>query len=192
MLLGLALHVLLLFDPAPHMPAAAVDAAIAEAARIWAPYGVVIAAGTGQESLPRAGTAVLTVTPRRAPTQASADDGHGLGALDFTRSGRALPHVTVDYAGLRRLVRGLAAFGKRAPQWPAALHNQVIGRVLGRILAHEIGHYLLGSGHAPAGLMRARHSIAELAAPQEVDYRLEGIEPLRLLRAVEAPDGPGH
>jgi hypothetical protein len=40
-----------------------------------------------------------------------------------------------------------------------------MGRVLGRALAHEIGHYLLGTReHSRSGLMRAAQGIDELMA----------------------------
>ncbi len=36
--------------------------------------------------------------------------------------------------------------------------------LLGFVIAHELGHLLLGPGHAPDGVMRARWNISELKA----------------------------
>ena len=45
--------------------------------------------------------------------------------------------------------------------------------VLGRAIAHEVGHLLLGSGsHSPSGLMRAVWTDAELKADRREDWRL--------------------
>lgn len=47
---------------------------------------------------------------------------------------------------------------------PALLHDRRLGIVLGRTVAHEIGHYLLStSGHARRGLMRARIDASDFA-----------------------------
>ena len=49
---------------------------------------------------------------------------------------------------------------------PAAYRHRLMGRVLGRAIAHELGHFLFGSsGHAADGLMRARHRLDDLTSP---------------------------
>jgi hypothetical protein len=51
-------------------------------------------------------------------------------------------------------------------QLPFRARNEALGRVLGRAIAHEIGHYARNSsGHSPSGLMRASHPIAVMAGP---------------------------
>jgi hypothetical protein len=43
---------------------------------------------------------------------------------------------------------------------PMRAQETLVGRALGRALAHEIGHYLLQTpAHSPVGLMRARRSV---------------------------------
>jgi hypothetical protein len=50
-----------------------------------------------------------------------------------------------------------------------------LGRALGRVLAHEIGHVLLGRPHHdPAGLMRASFPAEELGDPDRTPFRLTG------------------
>lgn len=39
-------------------------------------------------------------------------------------------------------------------EMPLVLRDTLIARALGRALAHELGHYLLGSAHTPHGLMQ--------------------------------------
>ena len=57
---------------------------------------------------------------------------------------------------------------------PAALRHRLTGRVLGRAVAHELGHYLYGSAdHAQDGLMRARHRVDDLTSPFRNAFRVE-------------------
>src|SRR5262249_21014555 len=73
-----------------------------------------------------------------------------------------------------RQIRRHAASVRREQSFapaPSALNDALVERALGRALAHEIGHYLLGTGnHAPHGLMRPYFS------PQEL--LVEAIQPL--------------
>jgi hypothetical protein len=55
------------------------------------------------------------------------------------------------------------------------------GRLLGRAIAHEIGHLLLGtSGHANRGLMRARWLTGELQRDWPLDWILSAPEGSRM------------
>jgi hypothetical protein len=51
------------------------------------------------------------------------------------------------------------------------VQREVLGRVMGRALAHEIGHYLLASRlHTTSGLMRAALPAQELVRPGGVHF----------------------
>jgi len=74
-----------------------------------------------------------------------------------------------------------------------------IGRALGRVLAHEIGHVVLGaSRHQPFGLMRRSFTPADLVALQRWAYTLSKKEVERLglrereLREYDAPASPAR
>lgn len=57
---------------------------------------------------------------------------------------------------------------------PARLRERRLGLVLGRALAHELGHYLLNSGqHRPSGLMRASIQAAELSGFSNLGFDLD-------------------
>ncbi len=59
------------------------------------------------------------------------------------------------------------------------------GELLGRAMAHEIGHLLLGThDHAPAGLMRAAWTSIELAKNRPVDWQLSRKDGVELRRAL--------
>jgi hypothetical protein len=59
--------------------------------------------------------------------------------------------------------------------------------VLGRVVAHEIGHLLLGtSDHEPAGLMRALWTRQILERNRDDDFRFTAADSLALRAAVSA------
>lgn len=71
------------------------------------------------------------------------------------------------------------------------------GTLLGRVVAHEIGHLLLGTAsHRPSGLMRAEWSTTLLQRQMSNDWRLSKLDAanaregvLRRARAVQPTDG---
>ena len=71
--------------------------------------------------------------------------------------------ITVFLDDLLRLVERTRLAGTSAWQWPRSMRERIVGRALGRVIAHEIGHIVLDSGqHTPAGLMRPTHRAADL------------------------------
>jgi hypothetical protein len=173
MLITLLLHVALAVPPTPAIASAVVHIAVAEAAEVWAPYGVVVdgALPCGPASGDSTIIAVIPVaTPRSVVT-------HGwtgpLGAITFATDGAPAPAITVFLTDIERLVLGAHVLGLSEWQWPATLRDQLIGRALGRVLAHEIGHYLLRSkGHAAEGLMRPQQLYDDLISPSRQRFRL--------------------
>jgi len=65
------------------------------------------------------------------------------------------------------------------------------GELLGRAIAHEIGHLILGTvDHAPHGLMRATWQVDELRRDRMIDWQFSGSEASRLrLRLAARIDG---
>lgn len=79
------------------------------------------------------------------------------------------------------LVSTVELFGRSESSWPTALHNLIVGRALGRALAHEIGHFLLRTRyHSPTGLMRALQPITSLVAADRLCFTLSPDEVTRL------------
>ena len=65
--------------------------------------------------------------------------------------------------------------------WLATEAHVDCGRLLGRAIAHEIGHLLLGTaGHASRGLMRARWLTGELQRDWPLDWILSAPEGSRM------------
>ena len=101
-----------------------------------------------------------------AQPAAEADETLGPALLDPATGTGVLATVYVDR--VERLARGSAGDA---------------GLLLGRAVAHEIGHLLMGRlTHARTGLMRPRWTRAEIARDATADWRLSGPE-LREIRS---------
>jgi hypothetical protein len=178
MLLALAVHVALAFQDPAAMADTALRAAVKEAAVIWAPYGLVLERA-GVCDPPDPDTLVLAV-------DAVADTPPGrlgvvLGAIAFGPDGTPQPRISVFLSEVVRFVADTRVLGASEPEWPRALREEIIGRVVGRVLAHEIGHYVLGQKqHATAGLMRPLQRSDELVSPSRATFRLSAAEAAQL------------
>ena len=96
-----------------------------------------------------------------------------LGAVDFDQAGAPLHIVTVFIVRLVTMIEEARLWHVPAWEWPRVIREQVVGRAIGRVIAHEIGHVLLRTtGHAPRGLMRAVQRADELVDPARNRYRL--------------------
>src|SRR5262245_13038248 len=69
-------------------------------------------------------------------------------------------HLWVSH--VRRQIESIYLNGLPLISIPTRFASTLLARALGRTLAHEIGHYLLGAAHAPYGLMRAQFTAREL------------------------------
>jgi hypothetical protein len=67
-------------------------------------------------------------------------------------------------------------------QWPRSLHDQIVGRVIGRVLAHEVGHFVLRMPrHTAAGLMRPVQFQDDLVALSRRPFTLTAVDISRLV-----------
>jgi hypothetical protein len=95
---------------------------------------------------------------------------------------------------VRRHVASIRLLGFPLASLPVSLNELVLTRALGRALAHEIGHYLLGTGrHTSYGLMRAQFTPQELLEPAtDARYGLDRSdrEALSVCRSNRSPRRP--
>jgi hypothetical protein len=61
-----------------------------------------------------------------------------------------------------------------------------LGTVLGRAIAHEIGHFLLGPAHSKSGLMRAAFRATEMADPRDGAFDLTRTDVARLVAVLQS------
>jgi hypothetical protein len=66
--------------------------------------------------------------------------------------------------------------------------------ILAVVMAHEIGHLLLGGGHSPTGIMRAKwdHNVLKLAARRQLQFTPEQSVLIRKEVAVRQAAGDGR
>ena len=173
--LGYLLGIVLTWTSAAAQPAAQVESMRREADAIWRPHGVAIAILTpAQAASPAAADGRLVVTlahaPRRPPVAGRREP---LGAILFDHDNAPATTVTIDVGAVTATVAGVRWGGRAIDAWPVALRDAVVGRALGRVLAHEIGHYLLASRtHGSEGLMRAIFDGDELARPGRTGFTI--------------------
>ena len=114
-----------------------------------------------------------------------------LGAIGFSPEGEPGNVITIDDEDLIRFSRHLGAITSPEPEWPSGKIEQVTGRVLGRVLAHELGHFLLRSpSHATSGLMRSAQSAPDLCLGTTSHFLLSDAEVERLDWLLGQSDAP--
>jgi hypothetical protein len=130
---------------AVQLPATARRGMLAEATRIWRQEGVSVMWSSDPADGP--GLRVVFV---QAELRSPASE-HRFAIAEFHR---AQPRIVGSLGAAGRAVT--AAMTRSGAWWLAQQHDHALGLVLGRVLAHEIGHYLLGTAeHSRRGLMRA-------------------------------------
>lgn len=137
------------------------DRARLEVEEIWRPYHIEIVWTTEDEGNDAPPDLVLQFVEGMP-----AHSAHAI-AWVFFHENRPLPYVRVSLAAALRLMMGSNWFdGQPIKLAPLSTQRMALGRILGRAIAHEIGHVMLESRlHASAGLMRAMIDPAQLVRP---------------------------
>lgn len=160
-------HLQVRLSTAATLPPPAKAAMVAEATAIWAEAGVVLdwdGSSNGRQG--PASLRVLVVSAARRPSVAT----HTWPVAELMRDQHQRPLAVASIDAARQVLQAM-----RRPHEPEAMRSHRLGVVLGRAIAHEIGHHLLASaGHARHGLMRARIDAADFA-----DLRHGGFAPDR-------------
>jgi hypothetical protein len=165
-----------------------VSAAIEELTAIWAPYAVGIELAGGAPCNAGTDATHLSIAIHGGIAEPAAWAAP-LAAVRFSEDGVPEPVISVFYGELVRLVTSTPFMEKRGTEWPSSVRDQLVGRALGRVLAHEIGNFLLRLHDHTGGLMRARHPVPALIDPDRRAFRLTPADAGRL-RALLASDGP--
>jgi hypothetical protein len=157
-----------LLTVAPDLPVLARSVLVSEAAQIWRREGVALRWVAAPESgRPSAPLRVLVISRRESV--AAGTSVWTVGELVPHNGQRALAIASI--AGAERVVK--ASSQLRLLDGQEALQYR-LGVVLGRALAHEIGHYLLATPtHAERGLMRATIDAREFADPGARTFALD-------------------
>jgi hypothetical protein len=153
-----------------------------QATEIWRPHGVMVAVAGDLRSCPP-GTPVESVTVVLSDvSQISAKVNlPRLGEIQFAGDGLPDPEIVIASEYLQHAVETVTWSGQPLANRPPTLRRQAAGRAIGRVIAHELGHYLLRMPwHGRDGLMRPVYSIPALLEPNTRKYRLGEHDAARL------------
>jgi hypothetical protein len=167
--LAMVVHVMLTFDPSIRS-AIVRSGTMTEAAAIWSPYGVDLAFDA------RAADVCLAAFVQRTPVRMDAAHPAVLGSTLVSDDPDA-PH-----APIRIGFDAVDALAYPSAYANAMLHEYAVAAASGRVLAHEIGHVLLGvpSYHDGTGLMRPTFASSDFTPGDRWRFRLAASSIARL------------
>jgi hypothetical protein len=165
---------------------------LAETDAVWRSTGFVFvwrrAARQGEPHDSEAGPSVPSTLRVVVGDEAgSAGDGNvPLGWIRFDDDTSPQQEIHVSYANaLALLMRSPGVVGD-ADRMPPAQRETLLARVMGRALAHEIGHYLFASkAHSTVGLMMASHTAAEFFAIERSRFSIAPAQRAQLAARVK-------
>ena len=158
-----------LLTTAPTLSQSARASMMSEAAAIWRQHGVTLDWLPPSAVRPVASNRlrVLTVQKRLAPGPAA--EPVAVGELVRPPNGHPLALISIE--GAQHLISSVRG---RAGYELIAIDERRLGIVLGRALAHEIGHYLLDTHtHARSGLMRPKFDALEFTDLRNNSFALD-------------------
>ena len=142
----------------------------AEASKIWIEYGVHLLFADSDEPADLDLDVAVTMAG-----QHHEDDLHRsvLGTTKVAPDETAPDNIRIAFDEVGALLKPLVDYG--------LMREIRTADAVGRVLAHEVGHVLLGAHHDSSGLMRAVFIPRELAWPERAPFRLAdaGVERLR-------------
>ena len=147
---------------------------------IWEPYGIRLEWTGADVSESPANSVSLDATVQRDFGRRQRMEGPAVLGLAFvTPDPPTWQPIRVSFDATER---ALANRTTGRASGSGLIPDRDVARALGRVLAHEIGHILLGaSHHYRAGLMRASFRPEELGEPDRTPFRLtcSGVDRLR-------------
>jgi hypothetical protein len=145
---------------APSVSSSLVARMIAETDAIFRKAGVSFIWRT---SGPALATLTVTIGNDRDPgvARAASDARTALGWIVF-EDGRPDQEIYLSYSNAERFLRDSRDVTGPLQNMPLVQREVMLGRVMGRALAHELGHYLLATKtHTATGLLKAVRSAQE-------------------------------
>jgi Matrixin len=138
-----------------------------ETESIWRPYGVHVEwVDAVLSEVEAEGFSVEAVIDRRGDLAPADSDRAVLGRAFVSKDTVGVGPIRVSFDATERMLLRRSASGP-------FVGERDMGRALGRVLAHEIGHVLLAvRQHDRSGLMRAVYTPAELGSPARESFRL--------------------
>ena len=149
--------------------------AVDEVRKIWSDAHVAVTSGRyGEPSRPGEATISLRILLTLLPVE---DDERTLGWVTAGANGRSAPLLWISLPAVTGAVLSTQAYDMPVKRLPRELRDRLIAQAIGRVAAHELGHYLLQrAGHHDRGLMRRRYVAAELVGDWLDPFKIPNAE----------------
>lgn len=168
----------------PSVSATLVTRLLDEASAIWRPTGVeIVWRRVAPEVLPYA--RLGEAGPSQSTLRVDIGDDPGLtrdartplGWIVFDSDHEPQPKIYLSYPNAKALMASARGVVGLIDQMPPAQREILLGRAMGRALAHELGHFLLASKvHTPRGLLKAWRTTAELFTPERGGFKIDAAQ----------------
>jgi hypothetical protein len=159
--------------------------AVDEVRKIWSDAHVAVTSGGyGDPSGPGEATISLRILLTLLPVE---DDARTLGWVTAGANGRSAPLLLISLPAVTGAVLSTRAYDMPVKRLPRELRDRLIAQAIGRVAAHELGHYLLQrAGHDDRGLMRRRYVAAELVGDWLDPFKIPNAELLLVRQEIAA------
>jgi hypothetical protein len=105
---------------------------------------------------------------------ASSDGKLPLGWIRFDDEQTPEQEIYVSHGNAQQFIAGARGIVGILAEMPSAQREMLLGRAMGRALAHELGHYLLASkAHTKKGLMRASRTASEFFSMERWAFAID-------------------
>ena len=167
---------------APNIPESLIARVLAETDALWRGSGFAFVwRRAAREVVPYARTSEtgpsLPSTLRVVignETKPSREGSLPLGWITFDDAETPEQEIYLSYASVGQLMDAARGVVGVVDQMPLTQREILSARALGRVLAHELGHYLLASKiHTKRGLMKASRTAGELFAPEGRGFQID-------------------
>jgi hypothetical protein len=172
----------------PDVPPTLVARVLAEADAVWRAGGITFVwRRAGGDAAPVART-VEAPPCADATLRVDIGDDHGradgnrdartpLGWIRFDDPETPNSEIYLSYENALTYLAGSRAVTGLIDRMPIAEREMLLARVMGRALAHEIGHYLLASKvHTPRGLMQAAHTASDFFGADRKAFAIDAAQ----------------
>jgi hypothetical protein len=182
---------------APDISPSLVARALAEAGDIWRDAGFILM--WDRQSVDTNVNAASGLGTRPAALHVTIGDARGIPRKDphmmtlgwiMFEAESPQQEIYLSHANATMLLNASAGVVGRVGTMTIAERETLLGRAMGRALAHEIGHYLLASkAHSATGVMQASRGAAELFSRSRQGFQLQA-DQRRLIAARMNPAWP--
>jgi hypothetical protein len=150
-------------DQAGTLTEAQLNRAIEQVRRIWSSVGISVSAGRYGDPAPPGAT---KISLRMVYALRKMGEKLILAWTSVTPERRLMPALFVSVPAVAELLSTADVNGRPYTQRPLVVRERLIAQAIGRVTAHELGHFLLQrAGHGHAGLLRPTYSTSDLIEP---------------------------